>query len=159
MEPCRFGKFILTVEGISKAVKKIKLTEAPKFGLKGVHLFWMYELLKSPDGIAASELADHSNINRSLVSRELQLLHKNGYITAVNSGKGGYNAKLKLTSKGIETAEKIRTLALDFQNRTSRDISESELVAFYATLDKIYNNLSAIADEENCRREIIETAD
>jgi len=148
METYRFGRFILTVEGISKAVKKIKLCEAPRFGLKGVHLLWMYELLKSPDGIAASELAEHSNINRSLVSRELKSLHKNGYITSINSGKSGYNAKLILTEKGIETAKKIGNIALELQNRVSLDISEEELISFYATLDKIYSSLSAIADEE-----------
>ena len=128
MESYRFGKFILTVEGISKAVKKIKLNEAPRFGLKGVHLLWMYELLKNPEGIAASELAEQSNINRSLVSRELQSLHKNGYITTVNSGRSGYNAKLVLTEKGVEIAHKIGNIALELQNRVSRDISDEELI-------------------------------
>ena len=145
MESDRFGKFILAVEGIHKAVQKIKLSEAPRFGLKGVHLFWMYELYTNPDGLAASELAERSNINRSLVSREIEALKDNGYVTTSNSGKRGYNAKIVLTPQGTETAERIKTIALDFQNRTSVDISEGELVSFYATLDKIYNNLSTIA--------------
>lgn len=145
MESDRFGKFILAVEGIHKAVQKIKLSEAPRFGLKGVHLFWMYELYTNPDGLAASELAERSNINRSLVSREIEALKENGYVTTANSGKRGYNAKIVLTQHGKETAKRIKALALDFQNRTSIDIPEGELKAFYSTLDKIYSNLSTIA--------------
>ena len=148
MESSRFGNFVLKVEGISKAIRKIKLGEAPKFGLKGVHLFWLCELLKRPDGIAASELAEISNINRSLISRELTALHKSGYITTAHSGKHGYNAKLTLTRKGIETANRINDIAIGFQNRASCGISEDELASFYSTLDKIYSNLSRIAEEE-----------
>ena len=148
MEDNRFEKFILSVEGIHKAVQKIKLRLAPKFGLKSVHLFWLCELLKKSDGMTACELAETSHINRSLVSREIETLRKNRYITFSGSGKGGYNAKIILTDKGRETAQRIESTALDFQNRTSADISEEELVSFYATLDKILCNLSTLASEE-----------
>lgn len=148
MEGCRFGKFILTVEGIHKSVQKIKLTEGPRFGMKGVHLLWMYELLMCPEGIAASELAERSNINRSLVSRELETLKKNGYITTASSGRGGYNAKIILTDKGKEVAERIGQTALEFQHRVDEDITAEELISFYATLDKIHNSLSQIASED-----------
>ena len=148
MEPCRFGKFILAVEGIHKAVQKIKLSEAPQFGLKGVHLFWMYELLNSPDGLAASEIAEKSNINRSLVSREIELLKEKGYVVSSKSSKRGYNAKIHLTPKGVETANRIIEMAMHFQNKTSVDIDEGELRSFYSTLDKIYSSLSQLALDE-----------
>ena len=148
MESCRFGRFILAVEGIHKAVQKIKLSEASQFGLKGVHLFWMYELLGDPDGLAASELAERSNINRSLVSRELEMLREKGYVVSTKSTRRGYNAKIQLTPKGVETAQRIRALAMEFQNKTSVDIDERELLSFYSTLEKIHDNLSFLASEE-----------
>ena len=149
MEECRFEKFILAVEGIHKAVQKIKLSEAPKFGLKGVHLFWLCELERSKEGMTACELAEKSHVNRSLVSREIETLSKNQYISISPSGKSGYNAKIVLTEKGRETAQRIGAVALSFQNRTSSDISEAELVSFYNTLDKILFNLSQLAAEED----------
>ena len=147
MEDNRFEKFILSVEGIHKSVQKIKLRLAPKFGLKGVHLLWLCALLNQSDGMTACELAETSQINRSLVSREIEALRKNQYITISGSGKGGYNAKIVLTEKGYEIAKRIESAALDFQNRTSANISEEELVSFYATLDKILYNLSQLASE------------
>ena len=65
MEECRFEKFILAVEGIHKAVQKIKLSEAPKFGLKGVHLFWLCELERSKEGMTACELAERDVCGRA----------------------------------------------------------------------------------------------
>ena len=148
MEEIRFEKFILSVEGIHKAVQKIKLSEAPKFGLKSVHLFWLCELLKNSDGMTARELSEKSRINRSLVSREIEFLGENGYVTIAPSGKNGYNAKIILTDKGRETAVDIERAALDFQDRAGLGISEEELSSFYSTLDKILLNLSQLASEE-----------
>ena len=149
MEECRFEKFILAVEGIHKAVQKIKLSEAPKFGLKGVHLFWLCELERSKEGMTACELAERSHVNRSLVSREIETLSKNQYISISPSGKSGYNAKIVLTEKGRETAKMIGSVALGFQKRISSDISEDELVSFYNTLDKILLGLSQLAAAED----------
>ena len=155
MEENRYEKFILAVEGIHKAMQKIKINEAPKFGLKSVHLFWLCELLKKNDGMTACELAEKSQINRSLVSREIETLRKNRYVSIAPSGRGSYNAKIVLTEKGRETAREIEAVALGFQNRTSVNISEAELVSFYTTLDKILANLSLLASEENvsCRND------
>lgn len=153
MEDNRFAKFILSVEGIHKAVQKIKLSLAPRFGLKSVHLFWLCALLKREDGMTARELAEFSNINRSLVSREIESLRQNRYITFSPSGRSGYNAKIVLTEKGLETAKRIEAAAIGFQNQTSADISEEELLSFYTTLDKILTNLSNLAiDEDKVQR-------
>lgn len=148
MESHRFTKFIGAVEGIHKAVQKIKLSEAPKFGLKSVHLFWLCELLKKSEGMTACELAEKSNINRSLVSREIETLRCGGYVITGRSGKSGYNAKIVLSEKGRLAAKKIESIALDFQNRTSVDITNEELESFYATLNKIHLNLSSLATED-----------
>lgn len=153
MEENRFEKFILAVEGIHKAVQKIKINEAPKFGLKGVHLFWLCELLKSDEGMTACELAESTQINRSLVSREIETLSKNDYVTILPSGKGGYNAKLVLTEKGRAAATEIEAAALAFQRRAGAGISGDDLRTFYATLEKILENLSLLALDEgaSCR--------
>lgn len=154
MEEIRFEKFIHSVEGIHKAVQKIKLSEAPKFGLKSVHLFWLCELFKKSEGMTARQLAERSCINRSLVSREIEALYEDGYISIAPSGKNRYNAKILLTEKGRETAKKIERAALDFQNKVDSGISEEELISFYVTLNKIHLNLSLLASEEEqtCHR-------
>lgn len=148
MESERFRRFVLLVEGVHKSVQKIKFNKASDFGVKGVHTLWVYELLRHPEGITASELASESMIDRSLISRELESLKKLGYIeTEGNPSKRNYNAKIKLTVKGKEVAENIGDLALEVQSCASDGISEEELNSFYRTLEKLNANLLKIADK------------
>ena len=114
-----------------------------------MHTLWLYELLKHKDGLTPTEIAEKSNIDRSLVSRELSALTRGGYITTEpQAGKRGYNARIKLTEKGLTTAEKIAEAALEIQMSVSDGIEPSELISFYGTLEKLSYNLSCITDKE-----------
>ena len=144
MELERFGKFTLLIDGIYKSIHKIKLDTAPYLGIKSVHVFWVYCLRTHPEGLTATELAALSEIDRSLVSREVAKLCADGYITYVGgSGKRrNYNSRLVLTEKGLELAEYIRKEALIIQNRADEGISEAELEMFYTVLEKLNVNFS-----------------
>lgn len=149
METERFRKFVLLVEGIHKSVQKIKFNNAPDFGVKGVHTLWVYELLCHPEGMTASELAAKSMIDRSLISREIEPLVQKGYIKVAESGrKRSYNTKITLTEEGKKIAVGIGEIAMDIQNRADEGISDSELESFYSTLEKLYKNLSVIAEDQ-----------
>ena len=144
----RFRKFVLLVENIHKSVQKIKLGKAREFGVKGVHLLWVYDLLCHPEGMKASELASNNMINRSLISREMEPLIKEGYIEEIpNESNRLYNRKIVLTEKGREAAKSIEDIALRIQTLTDCGISEEELLQFYSTLEKISANLSWIAND------------
>ena len=148
MEHERFKKFVLLIEGVHKSVQKIKFNNATDFGVKGVHTLWVYELLCHPDGMTASELAARSMIDRSLISREIEPLKELGYIeTDASLGKRSYNTKIKLTEKGKSVALEIGNVAMRVQEKANRGISSDELEAFYSTLEKLYANLSDIAEE------------
>ncbi len=149
MELERFGKFTLLIDGIYKNIHKIRLDKAPYLGIKSVHIFWIYQLRKHPDGLTATELASLSEIDRSLVSRELQKLFAGGYITGIGgTGKRrNYNSRLVLTEKGIELAEYIRREALAVQMRADDGITEEELELFYRVFEKLYNNFVDMTKE------------
>lgn len=148
MESKRFRRFVLLVDGIHKSVQKIKYNNAPDFGVKGVHTLWVYELLCHPEGMTASELANESMIDRSLISREIERLKEIGYIeTDDNNGKRNYNTKIRLTERGREVAASIGEIAMDVQTRANAGISESDLEGFYRTLEKLNKNLADIAEE------------
>lgn len=149
MEQERFFRFTRLIDGIHKSILRLRLDNAPAFGVKGVHIFWVYELSRHPEGLSAAELAQSSRIDRSLISRELSALKKQGYIEAKESSAGrNYNAKLTLTALGRETAEEIKTIAMEVQARASAGIPESDLVIFYATLEKLCANLELISEEK-----------
>lgn len=148
MEQERFFNFTRLIDGIHKDVLKIRLDFAPAFGVKSVHVFWIYELLSHPDGLSATELAASSKIDRSLISREITALKKQGLIqTATVEGKRNYNAKITLTDAGKAAAKRISELGVYFQNRVSEGIDEKKLIIFYNALETMYRNLERITAE------------
>ena len=72
----RFEKFILLIDQIHKDINRIKSFIVSDPELKGVHSMWLYELLRSPNGLTATEIAAKTKIDRSLVSREIRILEK-----------------------------------------------------------------------------------
>ena len=149
MEQERFMRFISLIDGVHKSVQKIRIDNAATFGIKSVHILWVYELMRHPEGLSAAELAAKSNIDRSLISREISALEANGFIKIEKqSGKRNYNSKLTLTESGVEAAEKIKQLAMAFQKNVSRDIPENELEIFYDVLEKLYKNFESLNEEK-----------
>jgi len=149
MEQERFFNFTRLIDGVHKSILRLRLDKAPVFGVKGVHIFWVYELLQHPEGLSAAELAQRSQIDRSLISREISALKKEGYIETADPDKPrNYKAKLVLTEKGVQAAKSIASLGIQIQNRASADISEQDLEIFYATLEKLYHNLEKISEEK-----------
>lgn len=150
MESVRFEKFTLLIYGIHKCINKIKFELAPDLGVKSVHVFWVYELLLHPEGLTAAEIAAVSMVDKSLVSREIETLKKNGYVEIADNGKKrNYNVRIMLTEKGKELAQKIKTEAIGVQNAADQGITEEELVSFYSTLEKLYSNFAALAAGED----------
>ena len=146
----RFYLFSLLIDGIHKCIHKIKIDVAPEFGVKSVHILWIYELRSHPEGLTAAELAAKSMISRSLVSRELEMLLRQGYVQIPTTGRGkrkNYNARITLTEKGEQLALSIAAAGCSVQSRVADGISEEELSAFYATLQKLYANLRQVADD------------
>ncbi len=148
MEAVRFEKFVTLIDGIHKSVSKIRLMVAPMLGVKSVHVFWIYELLHHPEGLTATEIATACSIDRSLVSREITLLKKAGYVVSTtDENKRGYNARITLTDEGVALAHRITEEAIRFQNAASHGISEQELLVLYTTLGKLYENFAKICSD------------
>ena len=152
MEPIRFKKFSMLIDGIHKSVHNLKVTIAPHLGVKGVHILWIYELLGAPEGLTAAELAARNNINRSLISREIEALMKDGYVSSYNGDGPRYNEKLFLTERGKEIAKRICAEASVLQEAVDEGISAEELLSMYATLEKLNNNFKKIEKNMKKRR-------
>lgn len=148
MEKIRFEKFTLLIDGIHKSISKMKLDAAPYMGVKGVHVFWIYEISKHDGGLTSAELAAVSRVDRSLVSREIAALMKGGYISSL--GRGGakrYNDRFVLTERGRELAEWIKERVLGVQNAVSAGIDEEELAVFYSVLERLSANFEQLAED------------
>jgi len=146
----RFYKFCLLIDSVHKNINRLKVELAPNLGVKSVHIFWIYELLLHSDGLTATELATRTMISRSLISREIEDLYREGYVEMNQTSRGkrkNYNARITLTEKGSELAKSISHLGNRVQNMADVEITEEELMAFYATMEKLSVNLDNIAKE------------
>lgn len=148
MEDIRFEKFALLIDGVQKCIQKFKNSIAPELGIKSVHVLWIYELFVHPEGLTSAELAVRSNIDPSLISRELASLKRRGYITKETTpGKRTYNARITLTDEGKALAESIYQKALNVQNCANEGVSKKELATFYTVLEKLRDNLDNLMKE------------
>lgn len=147
MEQERFTRFKKNIDGIHKSLQKLRIDLGNAEGVKGVHVFWLHDMLSHPEGQSAAEIAVNNDIDKSLVSREINELSKEGYIYSDDGGaKRGYNKKYRLTEKGIATAKKLGTAALALQTKASADVSSEHLAIFYDSLEKIHAALAALAE-------------
>ena len=143
LESQRFKKFTLLIDGIHKCIHKMKADTMTELGIKGVHVFWLYHLLESGDGLTGAELAAATMVDRSLVSRELDVLSRAGYVEILGDkscGRRSYNSRIILTDKGRELALKISAELLNVQSAADEGITAEELSAFYITLEKLHRN-------------------
>lgn len=144
----RFEEFATLIGGIYGDIRRIKAAHTKQLGLKEVHIFWLYLLRMHPEGLSASELAAAGKSDRSLISRELDSLLSQGIVrTREGSGQRRYGWKLELTEKGEALAERISQVAVEVQNRVSRDIPHEELESFYRTLGILSENFDRLAKE------------
>ncbi len=149
MEQERFMHFVNLIDGIHKSIQKMRSENAATFGIKSVHIFWVYELLAHPEGLSATELAENSNIDRSLISREISALEANGFIKIEkSSGKRNYNSKLTLTESGVEAAMRIKELAMSIQSLIGKGVNEDELEVFYSVLERLSDNFETMSDKQ-----------
>ena len=138
----RFESFVILIDSVHKCISKIKHELSAMTSVKSVHTLWLYELLKHKEGLTPTALAEKSNIDRSLVSREIRALVKGGYIvTEPCEGKRGYNSRITLSERGEAAAKKIAEAALEIQNAVSGEIDVDSLAVFYETLERLCVNL------------------
>lgn len=150
MEYDRFYRFCLLIDGVHKNINRLKVDLAPNLGVKSVHIFWIYELLLHPEGLTATELASRTMISRSLISREIEDLYREGYVEIHQTSRGkrkNYNARITLTEKGQGLAKSIANLGIRVQSMADIGITEEQLDAFYDTLEKISSNLEKVSQQ------------
>ena len=155
LEQERFEEFSSLISSVYSNIQKLKARYTTQFGLKAVHVLWLYLLRTHPEGMSASELAAAAQSNRSLVSREIDELFDKGIIfTQENGSKRRYGWKLMLTDKGWQLADLIAAIAADIQKTVNRDISEEDLITFYRTLKILANGFEELNQSNNIQEAI-----
>lgn len=142
----RFRTFTLLNAQISRCLRRIKTEEMADIRLKSGHvscLHYLYEV----GPMTARELCEICEEDKANISRSMEYLEKNGYISPLPDEKRRYKRRYTLTEKGMEAAVLIDEKIEHMLSRAGKGVSEEDRHIMYASLAKISTNLQRICDE------------
>ena len=102
----RFETFTVLLNRISRNIRKLKNREMAEYNLRSAHISCLYYLYLS-EGLTATELCERCEEDKATVSRALEYLETNGYLTCETQSAKRYKSPLVLTEKGVEVGERI----------------------------------------------------
>ena len=139
----RFETFTVLIARISRGIKRIKAEEMAEFGLKGPHVSSLYYLSRCGE-MTAAELCERCDEDKAAISRSLDDLEKNGYITCESGAGKRYKSPLRLTEKGRAVGRAIGEKSTRIVDAASEGLSERERQTLYRALALISGNLESI---------------
>lgn len=137
----RFGAFVAGITACYKYIQRIKAVEMTELGLKGTHVMCLFHLHQHPQGLTAAQLCQLCDEDKAAMSRSLSELEAGGYLQPQLTDGKKYRAKILLTPAGIQAAGKIDALIQNWVAAGGDGLTEQERESFYATLDRIADNL------------------
>ena len=143
----RFETFTVLIARISRGIKRIKAEEMAEFGLKGPHVSSLYYLSRCGE-MTAAELCERCDEDKAAISRSLDDLEKNGYITCASGAGRRYKSPLRLTEKGRAVGHAIGEKITHIVDAASEGLSEDERRTMYRALVRISGNLESIYIEK-----------
>lgn len=145
----RFLAFILSIDRISKNIKRIKDNAMEKYGLRSAHVMCLFNLVKSKDGLNATELTEICGVDKAFVSRVATELEGKGYIQRQQNVRGSiYKSKYTLTDAGYEINQYIGEEIAKIMAEVSGEIADHKLKAFYDVLTIIDENIAFQVKED-----------
>lgn len=143
----RFETFTVLINRISRNIRKIKNAEMAEYDLRSAHISCLYYLY-TVNSLTATDLCERCEEDKATISRSLDYLEKNGYLTCEAKSAKRYKSLLVLTDKGKEIGEKIADKIQCVLKEISGGLTEEERTAFYRSLSIISESLEAIAEKK-----------
>lgn len=149
----RFETFTVLSNRISRNIRKIKNQEMAEYGLRSVHISCLYYLYIS-GGLTATELCERCEEDKATISRALDHLESEGYLTCPSKTAKRYKSTLVLTEKGMDVGKKIADKIDGVLDEISDSLTEDERIAFYRSLSLISMRLEAVAKKYDTKENV-----
>lgn len=137
----RFETFTVLIAKISRSIRRIKAEEMSEFHLKGPHVSCLYYLTQLGP-LTAGQLCDRCEEDKAAVSRSLEYLEQNGYVTRPDKR---YRSPLTLTEKGQETGRAIAGKIDQLVEAASEGLTPEQRQVMYDALTCISGHLERLA--------------
>ncbi len=136
----RFEVFTVLINRISRNIRKIKNQEMAEYHLRSAHVSCLYYLHIHP-GSTATDLCEKCEEDKATISRALDYLEQNQFITCNTQNSKRYKTPLILTEKGKMVGEKIAEKINGVLDEISLCLSEEQREEFYRSLGIISQRL------------------
>ena len=140
----RFETFTVLINRISRNIRRIKNQEMADYNLRSAHVSCLYYLYTCK-GATTTDLCERCEEDKATISRALDYLEDNGYLTCESKSAKRYKSPLILTDKGNEVGKKIADKISGVLDAISTDLTEEERVAFYRSLSIISQSLEDVS--------------
>ena len=140
----RFETFTTLINRISRNIRKIKNHEMAEYGLRSAHVSCLYYLYTS-NGATATDLCERCEEDKATISRALDYLEKEGYLTCESKSAKRYKSPLILTEKGSIVGQKIAAKIDGVLDAISHGLTEAQRIEFYRSLSIISESLETIS--------------
>ncbi len=144
----RFETFTVLIAKINRNIRRIKNQEMAEYDLKSPHISCLYYLYGN-DTMTATDLCEKCEEDKATISRSLDHLEKNGYLTCGARSAKRYKSPLILTELGKEVGKKITDKVARVLNETGMSLTEKERDDFYRSLGIISDRLDVISNRLN----------
>lgn len=138
-----FETFTALIAKIHKNIKKLKKMEVKEYNLKGIHVSIVYYLYLF-NSLTAKELTIKCEEDKGSISKALNFLEKNDYVTCDAKFIKRYNSPFLLTKLGKEVGNKISNKIQSILDKVKVKLSEEERIKFYNYLQEICLSLDGI---------------
>ncbi len=144
----RFMRFSIAMETISKNVQRYKNEQLSPFGLKSMHLMFLYCLGQAENGLTATELSKSCGVDKAFISRMATDLRTMGYIGCAEQEGGHYKKRLELTEHGWAIIREINERVESAVEKVTAGVSRENLEIFYTVLEKMNGNISGLLENQ-----------
>lgn len=144
----RFETFTVLMAKINRSIRKIKTEEMAEFNLKSPHVSCLYYLYRA-DSLTAKELCDICDEDKANISRSIDYLETNGYLTCISKTQKRYKSPLELTDKGREVGRRLAEKIESALATVGEGLSEENRAIMYQSLEIIADNLQKICNHYN----------
>ena len=140
----RFETFTVLINRISRNIRKIKNQEMAEYNLRSAHVSCLYYLYTNK-GATATDLCERCEEDKATISRAVDYIESNGFLTCESKNAKRYKSPLILTEKGNEAGKKIADKISGVLDAISDGLTDEERVEFYRSLSIISESLEAVS--------------
>ena len=147
MDNTRFTPFVLTIERVSKIIKRIADKEMEAYGLRSSHVMCLLQLSKTENGLSSSSLADACGVDKAFISRITNELLDKGFIEKEDNSEKKYKTNFTLTEKGKEINKKMTEIVSNYVHLVNQNVSQKDIQTFYEVLNQFDAEISKIVND------------